>query len=164
MASITDLRGLYLHGLKDMYYAEQQAQKTLQSMAQKATSSALKEQLQAHVDGSKTHIERLNRVFEIAGEKAEGVTCEAMDGILKEAKHLMDEVEDAETRDAAIVFSAQAIDHYEITRYGSLATFAEELGMQEAADLLGDSLGDEEDADERLSMLAEDRLNAKATS
>jgi ferritin-like metal-binding protein YciE len=74
----------------------------------------------------------------------------------------MDEVEDAETRDAAIIFSAQAIDHYEITRYGSLATFAEELGLQEASDLLADSLGDEEDADERLSMIAEDRINAKA--
>ena len=101
-------------------------------------------------------------MFEIVGEKAEGVTCEAMDGILKEAKELMGEVEDAKTRDAAIIFSAQAIDHYEITRYGSLATFAEELGMQDASDLLADSLGDEEDADERLTMLAEQRVNEAA--
>lgn len=162
MATITDLRGLFLHGLKDMYYAEKQAQKTLKSMAAKATSSELAEQLAEHEGRSSTHIERLEKVFELVGEKAEGVTCEAMDGILKEAKELMDEVEDAETRDAAIIFSAQAIDHYEITRYGSLATFAEELGFQEAADLLGDSLGDEEDADERLSILAEDRVNQKA--
>ncbi len=162
MSKITDLRGLFLHGLKDMYYAEQQAQKTLKSMAEKATSSELAEQLAEHQGRSQTHIERLETVFDLIGEKAEGVTCDAMDGILKEAKHLMDEVEDAETRDAAIIFSAQAIDHYEITRYGSLATFAEELGFQEASDLLGDSLGDEEDADERLSMIAEDRINAKA--
>ena len=162
MSKITDLRGLFLHGLKDLYYAEKQAQKTLQSMAEKASSSELAEQLAEHQGRSKTHLERLEKVFDLVGEKAEGVTCEAMDGILKEAKHLMDEVEDAETRDAAIIFSAQAIDHYEITRYGSLATFAEELGFQEASDLLGDSLGDEEDADERLSMIAEDRINAKA--
>jgi ferritin-like metal-binding protein YciE len=162
MSKITDLRGLFLHGLKDMYYAEQQAQKTLKTMAEKATSSELAEQLAEHQGRSETHVERLQKVFDLLGEKAEGVTCEAMDGILKEARELMDEVEDAETRDAAIIFSAQAIDHYEITRYGSLATFAEELGLQEASDLLADSLGDEEDADERLSMIAEDRINARA--
>ena len=162
MSKITDLRGLFLHGLKDMYYAEQQSQKTLKSMLDKVSSSELKEQLSEHLDRSKTHISRLEQVFEIVGEKAEGVTCEAMDGILKEAKELMGEVEDAKTRDAAIIFSAQAIDHYEITRYGSLATFAEELGMQDASDLLADSLGDEEDADERLTMLAEQRVNEAA--
>ena len=162
MAAITDLRGLLVHGLKDLYYAEKQAQKTLQTMTDKASSSDLVEQLGEHQQRSQTHIERLDKVFEIVGEKAEGVTCEAMDGILKEAKHLMDEVEDAETRDAAIIFSAQAIDHYEITRYGSLATFAEELGMQDASDLLADSLGEEEDADERLTLLAEKRINQKA--
>lgn len=162
MAAITDLRGLLLHGLKDLYYAEQQAQKTLRSMAEKATSSDLVEQLSEHEGRSKDHIGRLEQVFELLGETAEGVTCEAMDGILKEARHLMDEVEDDETRDAAIIFSAQAIDHYEITRYGSLATFAEELGFQKASDLLADSLGEEEDADERLTLLAEQRVNAKA--
>ena len=162
MSKITDLRGLFLHGLKDMYYAEKQSKKTIASMAEKATNADLKKQLQEHASHSDTHIQRLDQVFEMLGEKAEGVTCEAMDGILKEAKGLMDEVEDAETRDAAIVFSAQAIDHYEITRYGSLATFAERLGHQEASDLLGDSLGEEEDADERLSMLAESTLNGDA--
>ena len=162
MATITDLRGLFLHGLKDMYYAEQQALKTIRSMAEQASSSELAEQLAEHEGRSKTHIERLEKVFEIVGEKAEGVTCEAMDGILKEAKELMGEVEDADTRDAAIIFSAQAIDHYEITRYGSLATFAEELGMQDASDLLADSLGEEEDADERLTLIAEKRVNEKA--
>ncbi len=96
------------------------------------------------------------------GEKAEGVTCEAMDGILKESKHLMSEVEDAETRDAAIVFCAQAIDHYEITRYGSLATFANRLGHEDAAELLGKTLGEEEEADKRLSVLAESTLNKAA--
>ncbi len=162
MSKITDLRGLFLHGLKDLYYAEKQSKKMLSTMADKASNSELKSQLKEHGDHSQTHIDRLDQVFEMIGEKAEGVTCEAMDGILKEAKHLMDEVEDAETRDAAIVFSAQAIDHYEITRYGSLATFAERLGHQDAADLLADSLGEEEDADERLSMLAEDTLNKDA--
>ena len=162
MSKITDLKGLFLHGLKDMYYAEKQSKKVISSMAEKASNADLKKQLEEHGKHSDKHIERLDQVFEMLGEKAEGVTCEAMDGILKEAKGLMDEVEDAETRDAAIVFSAQAIDHYEITRYGSLATFAERLGHQEAADLLADSLGEEESADERLSMLAEDTLNKDA--
>ena len=162
MSKITDLRGLLVHGLKDLYYAEKQADKTLATMTEKASSDALKSQLREHREHSKTHIERLEKVFEMLGEKAEGVPCEAMDGILKECKHLMEEVQDPETRDAAIVFSAQAIDHYEITRYGSLATFAERLGHQEASDLLGDSLGEEEEADEKLTRLAEDTLNAKA--
>ncbi|WP_412060831.1 ferritin-like domain-containing protein [Rubrivirga sp. IMCC45206] len=162
MSKITDLRGLFLHGLKDLYYAEKQSKKTIASMAEKATNTDLASQLKAHAEHSDTHIQRLDKVFELIGEKAEGVTCEAMDGILKESKHLMDEVEDAETRDAAIVFCAQAIDHYEITRYGSLATFAERLGHDEAAQLLGDTLGEEEDADERLSLLAKDTLNKEA--
>ncbi|WP_412069863.1 ferritin-like domain-containing protein [Rubrivirga sp. IMCC43871] len=162
MSTITDLRGLFLHGLKDLYYAEKQSKKTIASMAEKASNADLKSQLEAHAEHSDTHIQRLDKVFELIGEKAEGVTCEAMDGILKESKHLMGEVEDAETRDAAIVFCAQAIDHYEITRYGSLATFAERLGYDEAAQLLGDTLGEEEDADERLSLLAKDTLNQDA--
>ncbi len=162
MSKITDLRGLFLHGLKDLYYAEKQSRKTIASMADKATNGDLKSQLQEHGKRSDAHIERLDKVFEMIGEPAEGVTCEAMDGILKESKHLMDEVADAETRDAAIVFCAQAIDHYEITRYGSLATFAERLGMDEASELLGETLGEEEEADKRLSVLAERTLNESA--
>ena len=162
MSKITDLRGLFLHGLKDLYYAEKQSKKTIASMAEKATNKDLKSQLQEHGQRSDTHIDRLDKVFEAIGEKAEGVTCEAMDGILKESKHLMEEVNDAETRDAAIVFCAQAIDHYEITRYGSLATFAERLGYDEASEMLGETLGEEEEADKRLSVLAESTLNQAA--
>ena len=162
MSNITDLRGLFLHGLKDLYYAEKQSKKTIAAMADKATDADLKAQLSDHASNAETHIERLDKVFSLVGEKAEGVTCEAMDGILKESKHLMEEVSDAETRDAAIVFCAQAIDHYEITRYGSLATFAERLGLEEASELLGETLGEEEEADKRLSVLAESSLNAKA--
>ncbi|MGB3542970.1 ferritin-like domain-containing protein [Rubrivirga sp.] len=162
MSNITDLRGLFLHGLKDIYYAETQSKKTIASMAEKATNSDLKSQLEAHAGHSDGHLKRLDQVFELIGEKAEGVKCEAMDGILKESKHLMSEVSDAETRDAAIVFCAQAIDHYEITRYGSLATFAERLGYSEASELLGETLGEEEEADKRLSVLAESTLNKDA--
>ena len=162
MSKITDLRGLFLHGLKDIYYAEKQSKKTIASMAGKATNSELKSQLEAHAAHSDSHLQRLDQVFELIGEKAEGVKCEAMDGILNESKHLMEEVDDAETRDAAIVFCAQAIDHYEITRYGSLATFAERLGYSEASELLGETLGEEEEADKRLSVLAESTLNQAA--
>ena len=131
-------------------------------MAEKATSSDLVEQLSEHEGRSKDHIGRLEQVFELLGETAEGVTCEAMDGIVKEAKHLLSDVEDAETRDAAIISSAQAIDHYEITRYGTLSTWAEQLGHPDAADHLAESLADEEEADDRLTLRAEDRVNAKA--
>ncbi len=162
MSKITDLRGLLLHGLKDLYYAEKQSKKTLSDMAGKATHADLKSLLQEHGSTSDTHLKRLDKVFDLIGEEAEGVRCEAMDGILKECRHLMEEVSDPETRDAAIVFSAQAIDHYEITRYGSLATFAERLGMEEASELLGETLGEEEETDERLTRLAEDTLNKKA--
>ena len=162
MAKITDLRSLFLHGLKDLYYAEKQSKKTLSTMTEKATSSDLKTLLQEKQAVADTHLERLNTVFGIIGEKAEGVPCEAMDGILKESKELMEETTDAETRDAAIIFSAQAIDHYEITRYGSLATWAEQLGHTDASGHLGDSLGEAEESDEKLTRLAEDKLNAKA--
>lgn len=162
MSNITDLRGLFVHGLKDIYYAEKKSKKTLSTMAQKATDADLTSYLQEHAQRSDTHIERLDRVFEIIGEKAEGVECKAMDGILAECEHLMQDVSDPETMDAAIVFCEQAIEHYEITRYGSLATFAERLGFSEAADLLGETLGEEEETDKRLSVLAERSLNAEA--
>ena len=162
MSQITDLRGLFLHTLKDIYYAEKQVQKLMPSLAEKATNSDLQTLVQEHGDQAQTHIDRLDKVFELIGEKAEGVTCEAMDGIVKEAKHLLSDVEDAQTRDAAIISSAQAIDHYEITRYGTLSTWAEQLGHPDAADLLAESLADEEEADDRLTLLAEDRVNAKA--
>ena len=164
MSKITDLRGLFLHGLKDLYYAEKQSKKVIAQMAEKATTADLKQYLEDHAGRSDTHIDRLDKVFSLIGEKAEGVTCEAMDGILKESKHLMDEVADADTRDAAIVFCEQAIEHYEITRYGSLATFAERLGYKEASDLLGETLGEEEETDKRLSVLAESTLNKEAVS
>ncbi|WP_420455559.1 ferritin-like domain-containing protein [Rubrivirga sp.] len=162
MPTITDLHGLFLHTLKDIYYAEQQVQKLMPMLAEKATSDALTALLQDHADQSEEHVDRLERVFEMIGEAAAGVTCEAMDGIVKEAKHLLGDIEDAATRDAAIVASAQAIDHYEITRYGSLTTWAEELGHPDAANLLGESLADEEESDDALTALAEDRLNQKA--
>lgn len=162
MSAITDLNGLFLHTLKDIYYAEQQVKKLMPSFVEKATDSDLKTLIRQHADQSQTHIDRLEQVFEMIGEKAEGVTCEAMDGLVKEARHLLGEVEDAETRDAAIISSAQAIDHYEITRYGTLTTWAEQLGLEDAADLLSDSLDDEEASDDKLTLLAENRVNAKA--
>ena len=162
MAQINDLRGLFLHTLKDIYYAEQQVKKLMPEMAQKATNKELKDAIGGHLDQAQQHIDRLEKVFDVIGEKAEGVTCQAMDGIVKECRELMDEVEDAETRDAAIISSAQAVDHYEITRYGTLATWADQLGLDEAGDHLRDSLGEEEESDEKLTRLAEDKLNQKA--
>lgn len=162
MAQINDLRGLFLHTLKDIYYAEQQVKKLMPDMAEKASNQELKSAVSGHLNQAQTHIDRLEKVFDMIGEKAEGVTCQAMDGIVKECRELMDEVKDAETRDAAIISSAQAVDHYEITRYGTLATWAEQLGHSDAVHLLRDSLGEEEESDEKLTRLAEDKLNKKA--
>lgn len=163
MSQINDLRGLFLHTLKDIYYAEQQVKKLMPEMAEKASNKELKDSIGGHLNQAQTHIDRLEKVFKAIGEKAEGVTCQAMDGIVKECRELMSEVEDAETRDAAIISSAQAVDHYEITRYGTLATWAEQLGLDDAVvDHLRDSLGEEEESDEKLTRLAEDKLNQKA--
>ena len=162
MSSITDLRGLFLHTLKDMYYAEKQHQKALGSLADKASDDTLTQQLRQHAEHGDQRIERLEKVFDLVGEKAEGVPCDAMDGILKEAKKLADEATEADTRDAALIMACQAACHYGITRYGTLATFATQLGMGEAADHLGQSLSAHEDADQKLTRLAEDGLNAEA--
>ncbi|MDO9442453.1 MAG: ferritin-like domain-containing protein [Beijerinckiaceae bacterium] len=151
-----------MHQLQDIYYAENQIAKALPKMIAKATSPQLKQGFEMHLAETKTHIERLERVFEMHGQKAKAVTCPAIDGILAEANEVSGDVADKEVLDAALIASAQAVEHYEITRYGTLATWAEQLGRKDCSSILHETLVEEKATDEKLSQLAENGINRKA--
>lgn len=157
-----DLEGLFKHFLKDMYYAEKQILKTLPKMARKADSEQLRNAFEEHREETEQQIENLEKVFEMVGLKARGVTCEAMEGILEEGKEIMSETEDADARDAGMIAAAQAVEHYEITRYGTMIAWARTLGMEDAATLLQKNLEQEYAADDKLTKLAESSLNRQA--
>jgi len=157
-----DLEGLFKHFVKDIYYAEKQVLKTLPKMARKATSEDLKEAFEHHREETEEQIENLEKVFEILGLKPRGVTCDAINGILDEGKEIMEEAEKGDTLDAGMIAAAQAVEHYEITRYGTMISWAQTLGMKEAAELLQKNLDQEYAADEKLSKLGEDSLNREA--
>lgn len=160
--SIKNLNGLFVHTLKDVYYAENQILKALPKMAKKAHSAPLRTAFEEHLDETKEQVARLKQVFKLAGEPVQGETCPAIEGILEEAEELMDEIADASTLDAAMIAAAQAVEHYEIARYGTLVSWADLLGMDEAVDILRRTLAEEKDADAKLTRLAEDKLNERA--
>lgn len=160
--TIHTLDDLFLHTLKDVLYAERKILKALPKMERKATDSKLKEALSSHRDETEEQVVRLEEVFEILGKPARGAKCDAMLGLIEEAEGLMDEIEDAETMDAALISVAQAVEHYEIARYGTLVAWAGQLGQTKAATLLKATLDEEYGADRKLSKLAEKRLNAAA--
>ena len=160
--SVKSLDDLFLHTLKDVYYAEKQIVKALPKMAKKAGSPDLKAAFEQHLEETKGHVTNLESVFEAIGKKPSAVKCDAIVGILHEATELMDEVEDADTLDAAMLAAAQAVEHYEITRYGTLVSWAGQLGKPDAAALLQKNLDQEYEADRKLSKLAESKLNKEA--
>lgn len=162
MPAPSNLKDLFMHGLKDIYYAENQITKALPKMAEQATAAALRKGFEDHLKETKEQIKRLDQVFELCGEKAQGEKCPAIEGIIKEGEEMMTEIKDGETRDAAMIAAAQAVEHYEIARYGTLIAWAEMLGMKEAQNLLRDTLAEEKDTDAKLNRLAEDKLNKKA--
>ena len=159
---IKTLDDLFNHMLQDIYYAEQQITKNLPSMAKKASNAQLKAAFEQHLDETEGHVKRLEDVFAMLGKSKKGVTCAAMDGILDETKEIMADCGDAEVLDAAMLCAAQAIEHYEITRYGTMVAFAEQLGRGDVAELLEQSLQEEKKADSRLTQIAESRVNRKA--
>ncbi|MBX9684340.1 MAG: ferritin-like domain-containing protein [Hyphomicrobium sp.] len=161
---IANLNDLFLHTLQDIYYAEKQILKALPKMIKAADSDTLSKAFTAHLTESKEHVVRLENVFKMAGAKAKGETCPAIDGILKEADELMTEIKDPDTRDAAMIAAAQAVEHYEITRYGTLVSWATLLGMADASNVLGQTLKEEHSADAKLTKLAESRLNKEAAA
>ena len=159
---IKTMDDLFVHTLRDIYYAEHQIEKNLPAMIAKASDAQLKSAFETHLAQTKHQIERLEQVFEQCGLEAKGVTCEAIDGILSEAKSVMGEVEDPQVLDAAMLASAQAVEHYEITRYGTLVTWAKDLGKTDCAELLAANLNEEEQTDVKLTGLAKGRINRMA--
>lgn len=157
-----NLSDLFLHTLKDVLYAEKQILKALPKMAKAAESEELKEAFETHREETQGQIERLEKVFEILGKPARGVQCEAINGIIEEGKEVMEDFAESAALDAGILAAAQAVEHYEITRYGSLKTWAEELGLSDAAKLLDQTLQEEKKTDQLLTKLAEARVNIKA--
>ena len=160
--AISNLDDLFVHLLKDIYYAEKQIIKSLPDLIGNAGNADLKKAFEDHKAETETQIERLETVFDLCGEAAKGEKCPAIEGILKETKELMDEVDDASTLDAAMIAAAQAVEHYEITRYGTIISYAEQLGKDEVVTILRDTLAEEVAADDKLSNLAKTHLNAEA--
>jgi ferritin-like metal-binding protein YciE len=158
------LNDLFVHMLRDMYYAEKQILKALPKMARKADSEQLREAFEQHLQETEGQVERLERVFEMCELRPRGVTCEAINGIIEEAKEIMSEAEEANVRDAGMIAAAQAVEHYEITRYGTMIAWARQLGMEDAASILQETLDQEYSADQKLSKLAEEALNREAVA
>ena len=156
------LDDLFLDTLKDIYYAERQILKALPKMAKAATSPELKAGFEQHHTETEGQVERLQQVFEILGKPARGKTCDAILGILEEGKEIMDEYKGAVALDAGLVAAAQAVEHYEIARYGTLVTWAQQLGHNDIAQLLSATLEEEKSTDSKLTKLATSAVNAKA--
>lgn len=162
MAKLSSLNELFVEELKDLYDAEHQLTKALPKMAEAATNSQLKTAFTSHLRETEGHIERLEQVFNLVGEKPSRKTCKAMKGLVEEGSEVIEEKADPEVKDAALIASAQRVEHYEIAGYGTLRTFAMTLGMDEAATLLQQNLDEEGNADKKLTQIAESRVNERA--
>ena len=159
---IKTLDDLFVHTLQDIYYAEQQITKALPKMIAKVTDPQLKQAFQAHLGETRNHVSRVEQVFEMHGESPKAVTCPAIDGIISEANEIMGDASDPEVLDAAALAAAQAVEHYEITRYGTLAAWARQLGRNDCASVLEQNLNEEKAADQKLTAIAEGRVNRVA--
>ena len=159
---IKSLDDLFVHTLRDIYYAEKQIVKSLPDMVDKATNPMLKQGFQKHLQETKGHVERVEQVFEMHGVEAKGVNCPAIDGILAEANDVAGEVDDKQVLDAALIAAAQAVEHYEITRYGTLIDWARQLGRDDCAAVLKQNLDEEKATDQKLTELAESKVNLQA--
>jgi ferritin-like metal-binding protein YciE len=153
---------LFLHTLQDIYYAENKIVKSLPDMITNASDAQLKSGLQAHLGETKGHVQRLEQVFQMLGKKATSVDCPAIDGIIDEAEDVSGDVEDKDVLDAAIIAAGQAVEHYEITRYGSLIAWAKRLGRSDLAKVLEQTLNEEKAADRKLTDIADSKVNLKA--
>lgn len=160
--SISSLKDLFEHTLQDVYFAENFLLKKIPVMEKAASSKMLKDLFAAHLEETREHVSRLKQVFSSLGLEMKAEECPAIEGIVQEAEELLEEVTDAKTKDAALIASAQAVEHYEITRYGTLVSWAKELGYEDAAMILRTTLAEEKEADNKLLRLGEDRLNQKA--
>jgi ferritin-like metal-binding protein YciE len=156
------LDDLFLETLKDMYHAEKQLMRALPKMAKAADSDELRQAFETHRDETEGQIARLDQVFEMLGKPARGKPCEAMQGIVEESKEIMEDFKGSDALDAGLLAAAQAVEHYEISRYGTLKTWAGQLGMKDAARLFEETLAEEKKTDALLTKLAESSANRKA--
>ncbi len=163
MAQAKTLNDLFIETLKDIYYAEQQIVKTLPKMAKVAASSTLAASFEEHREQSEVQIERLEQIFEMLDLTPRGKTCDAILGINQEGKEIMADFAGTSALDAGLIAAAQAVEHYEIARYGTLKTWARQLGYDQAVSLLDATLREEMETDEKLTALALEEANVKAT-
>ena len=161
---IQTMDDLFVHTLRDIYYAENQIVKSLPDMIEKATDPQLKQGFQSHLAETKNHVKRLEEVFKMHGVEVSGVDCPAIDGIIEEADDVAGEVEDKQVLDAALIGAAQTVEHYEIARYGTLIAWAKQLGRTDCASVLAKTLEEEKATDKKLTALAESKINLRAAS
>jgi ferritin-like metal-binding protein YciE len=161
---LDSLHTLFVDQLRDVYNAENQLLKSLPKMAKKASSDELRQAFEDHLETTKEHVERLEQVFKDLDEKPKGKTCQGMKGLVEEGSEMLDEQGEESVLDAGIIAAAQKIEHYEIATYGTLRTWANLLGQDDAAELLQQTLDEEGDTDERLNELAEEIVNPEALS
>jgi len=159
---IGTLDDLFVHTLQDIYYAEQQITKALPKMISKVTNPELKRGFQDHLEQTRNHVTRVEQVFRMHGQAVKAVTCPAIDGIIDEANDILGDAKDPEVLDAAAAAAAQAVEHYEIARYGTLIAWARELGRDDCAGVLEQTLEEEKAADRKLTEIAEARVNRLA--
>lgn len=158
------LMKLFEDSLKDMYWAEKAMVKALSKMARKASSDELTGAIESHLTETEEQVERVEKVFRMIGKKATGKKCDAMDGLIKEAEGIMEEAEEGAMRDAVIIAAAQKVEHYEISSYGTLNTYAKTLGMDDVSALLETILAEEKKADETLTEIAVTTIHLRAAS
>ena len=161
---IKTLDDLFVHTLRDIYYAEKQIVKSLPDMIDKASDPQLKRGFKTHLGETENHVARLEEVFRMHGVEIRGVDCPAIDGILEEAEEIAGEVDEKRLMDAALIAAAQAVEHYEITRYGSLIAWAKQLGRADCAGVLQRTLDEEKATDRKLTDMAESAVNLRAAS
>ena len=159
---IKTMDDLFLHVLQDIYYAEKQILKALPDMIEKATNRELSSAFKTHLGETEKQVSRLEQAFELLGQDPKGTSCPAIDGIIDEANEIAGEVDDKAVLDAALLAAAQAVEHYEITRYGTLIAWSEELGKSAIGKLLTTTLNEEKAADRKLTTIAEKKVNLKA--
>ena len=155
------LKELYIDELKDLYNAENQLIKALPKMAKAASSDELRQRFEEHLEQTKGHVQRLEKIFQTLGDSPKGKTCKGMEGLIKEGSEVMEEDFEDSLMDAALIGAAQRVEHYEIAAYGTVSAFAEELGETDQASLLNKTLEEEKQTDEKLTTLAE-QINAQA--
>jgi len=159
---IETLDDLFVHQLQDIYYAENQITKALPKMMAKATDPQLRKAFETHLRETEGQIRRLEKVFQMHGQEPKAVDCPAIDGIIEEADETAGDVADKEVLDAALIASAQAVEHYEITRYGTLVAWAKRLGRDDCASVLQQTLDEEKSTDAKLTAMADGSINRKA--